>query len=443
MADRPSKSQKTDYPGVYTRGDVVFYRYRPVPGGKVKTVSLRNVSPKEAWLERERVLERCAKIRSGEIDPQAEKVREHSRKSITDHIEAYQKHLEAKGNDPEHTAATISHITRWAQGCDIETMSGADPEGWYNWTIEQRTKQGKPWSARYRNASRQAIAGFYRWAVTRNRLGYNPMARELMTVADAKHAKENESRTLTPEEFWDRLIPAVTLDRQIVYMLKALLGLRGREIPRIERRDIDLDTGVLVVLPTTGRKASKGRESAETVELPMPAALVDKLRELIDQTGWKRGPIPVTDPTRIHWLKDLVRAGLIRLDQDRIDAINAEAKKRKRPQDKVTDNRRFAREYLIGYEDEDGRVLDRKCLRRTYGTWLMHAGVDLREAQRLMRHSSPELTANVYTGHGIPRLRQAVESVAGLGAHSQRTADASQRTEIPRDAQGRTGHAAG
>lgn len=432
MADHRVKPVKTDYPGVYTRGEAVLYRYRPHPGGKIKTVTLFKVTPKEAWLERERAIERGRKIRSGELDPQAEVVREHSRRSIDDHITAYSKHLDAKGNDPEHTRATISHITRWAQACDIQTLSGADPEGWYTWTTEQRTAQGKPWSARTRNASRQAIAGFYRWAATRNRIKYNPMAREMMPVADAKHARENESRTLTPEEFWQKLIPAVSLDRQVVYMLKALAGLRGREIPRITRRDLDLQDGVLIVQPTTGRKASKGREHSEAVEMPLASVLVEKLRELERAKKWTRGPIPVVDPSRMQWIRDLIRAGLVRHD--------AEAVKR----DKVPSGPlRYTRKYLIGYEDQDGRVLDRKCLRRSYITWMMHAGVDIREAQRLARHSSIELTASVYTSHEIPRLRRAVEAAAGLCALSALSDAGEQRDKTERKNTTRKREAAG
>jgi hypothetical protein len=47
----------------------------------------------------------------------------------------------------------------------------------------------------------------------------------------------------------------------------------------------------------------------------------------------------------------------------------------------------------------------------TYGTALARAGVRLQEAQRLMRHSSPVLTANVYTRLELHDLRRARERI--------------------------------
>ena len=50
----------------------------------------------------------------------------------------------------------------------------------------------------------------------------------------------------------------------------------------------------------------------------------------------------------------------------------------------------------IEYVTEDG-VADFHSLRVTYATMLAHAGVSLVQAQVLMRHSDPKLTANIYT----------------------------------------------
>lgn len=44
----------------------------------------------------------------------------------------------------------------------------------------------------------------------------------------------------------------------------------------------------------------------------------------------------------------------------------------------------------------DGRSVDVHCLRRTFGTMLAKAGVPLTTVQKLMRHSTPELTAKLY-----------------------------------------------
>jgi integrase len=64
-------------------------------------------------------------------------------------------------------------------------------------------------------------------------------------------------------------------------------------------------------------------------------------------------------------------------------------------------------------------VVDFHALRVTYGTLLARAGVTLAQAQKLMRHSTPALTANLYTRLQMDDARDAVMKidvgVEGLG----------------------------
>ncbi|GHT25006.1 hypothetical protein FACS189419_09980 [Planctomycetales bacterium] len=50
----------------------------------------------------------------------------------------------------------------------------------------------------------------------------------------------------------------------------------------------------------------------------------------------------------------------------------------------------------IERKSADGRLLDVHSFRKTFGTMLARAGVPLTTTQRLMRHSTPELTAKLY-----------------------------------------------
>ncbi len=52
----------------------------------------------------------------------------------------------------------------------------------------------------------------------------------------------------------------------------------------------------------------------------------------------------------------------------------------------------------VPYRDEYGQVRDFHSLRKTFGTRLARYGVPLVMAQRLLDHSDPKLTANLYTG---------------------------------------------
>ena len=64
----------------------------------------------------------------------------------------------------------------------------------------------------------------------------------------------------------------------------------------------------------------------------------------------------------------------------------------------------------VPYETAEG-VADFHALRVCYATRLARAGVSLVQAQKLMRHSDPKLTANIYTRL---RLDDAHEAVAKI-----------------------------
>lgn len=61
--------------------------------------------------------------------------------------------------------------------------------------------------------------------------------------------------------------------------------------------------------------------------------------------------------------------------------------------------------------DDEGRKLDIHSLRHTFGSRLARNGVGLVQVQRLMGHSDPKLTAQVYTHLDVEDLRKAVDAV--------------------------------
>ena len=65
----------------------------------------------------------------------------------------------------------------------------------------------------------------------------------------------------------------------------------------------------------------------------------------------------------------------------------------------------------IRKRDDRNRVLDVHALRVTFGSHLCAAGVPLRTAQAAMRHSKPELTANIYTDPALLDIAGAVEAL--------------------------------
>ena len=64
--------------------------------------------------------------------------------------------------------------------------------------------------------------------------------------------------------------------------------------------------------------------------------------------------------------------------------------------------------------DDRGRVLDVHALRTTFGTLLSKGGVNPRTAQSAMRHSTIDLTMNVYTDPRLLDVHDAVETLPAL-----------------------------
>lgn len=69
--------------------------------------------------------------------------------------------------------------------------------------------------------------------------------------------------------------------------------------------------------------------------------------------------------------------------------------------------------------DDRGYTLDVHAFRKTFGTMLSKAGVPLRTGQALMRHSKPELTANVYTDVRILDTHGALDGLPTFSLNAQ------------------------
>ena len=76
----------------------------------------------------------------------------------------------------------------------------------------------------------------------------------------------------------------------------------------------------------------------------------------------------------------------------------------------------------IAKSDDRGRTVDVHALRHTFGTMLSKAGVSPRVAQAAMRHSSIDLTMNVYTDPRLLDVQGAVESLPSITVTSEPTA---------------------
>jgi integrase len=146
-----------------------------------------------------------------------------------------------------------------------------------------------------------------------------------------------------------------TEERALIYRLLLGTGLRSTELSLLTPNQIDFDRNRLTV------EAAKTKNKKSDV-LPLRHDLVQSVKEWVETHN-------VQPHERIfHFDDHSIRRSFY-------GDLKAAGIERKNP---------------------DGRSVDVHSLRKTFGTMLARAGIPLTTVQRLMRHSTPLLTAKLY-----------------------------------------------
>ncbi|MBK7877792.1 MAG: site-specific integrase [Planctomycetes bacterium] len=261
-------------------------------------------------------------------------------------------------------------------------------------------------SVRTANLDLDRLRACLAWCVKLELVATNP-------VAKLPRLKENEAtarcrrRALSEPEIEAFLVAAREDDRRIEedgtlrgrprvrqYPLwRSLLetGARYGELTRVAWSDVDLDRGVLL-LRAEHTKAGRSRK------VPILAGLVGELRQLRAEHVHALGrPLRPEDrvyltPRGCAWCgpsNNLMRAFDRILEAAGIDRVDAQ-----------------------------GRKVDIHALRHTLASRLARTGAPLIQAQRILGHSDPKLTARVYAHLDVEDLRGAVE---GIASHARNT----------------------
>jgi len=294
-------------------------------------------------------------------------------------------------------------------------------------------------AARTVNAHFAALVALCNWAVSDNRMPWNPLAR--LRKLDERADRRRERRALTADEL-RRLLAAARLRPLAEYGRPTVKrpDAAGRENRRSRRTwtRAPLTFDVLEAAAARGREVLAGRPDfvAKLERCGRERALIYKTLVL---TGLRKGELAsltvgqlvldglqpyvalaAADAKSGHAAEIPLRADLVddlrtwlaeQLDAAR-DAAQAkglplparlpdDAPLFNVPADLVRAFDRDLRVAGIPKRDDRGRVLDIHALRHTFGTHLSKGGVAPRVAQAAMRHSTLELTMNVYTD---PRL---------------------------------------
>ncbi|MCY3019511.1 MAG: tyrosine-type recombinase/integrase [Planctomycetota bacterium] len=298
--------------------------------------------------------------------------------------------------------------------------------------------QDKGLSARSANLYLQAVKGMLTWAVHRRMLPYNPLD---CVKPRPEIEKRYVRRALTEDEIPKVLAAAldgpmrrasrvyqnrprkngtfkpanIPLAKQavlaeegrrmvLIYRIYIETGLRRNEARLLTWADLDIEARTL-----TTRPEWCGNKSGKRDVIPLTPGLCEALTE------WRaRHPAPdtarvvkITDRVLRKFDDDLVAAGLARrVPLDRhgdLIPLGDDGKPTAAPA-----------EWAIDKKDAAGRTLDIHALRHTCGSRLVAAGVDIRTAQSIMRHSTPTMTLGIYCHTDRKRMAAAMESLPEL-----------------------------
>jgi len=180
-------------------------------------------------------------------------------------------------------------------------------------------------------------------------------------------------------------------ERALIYKALVLTGLRKGELASLTVGQLDLDAAVpFVTLNAADEKNRQGNS------LPVRADLANELRDWLDVKRHEARTAALRSGTKVPTALPAstpvfdVPAGLVRiLDRD----LNAAG---------------------IPKRDERDRTVDVHALRHSFGTLLSKAGVAPRTAQAAMRHSTIDLTMNVYTDPKLLDVHGALDSLPTL-----------------------------
>lgn len=360
------------------------------------------------------------KIRAGIISEREANTAKHGHALLDDARQAFLDSMTARGCSSSHVKKTKAYLKEAADALGwraVRDMNRAALEGW----MEEQRIAGR--GARVCNGHLAAWNAFGNWMFRAGRIQANPFtgARKF----DAKADRRRVRRALTVEELaaliqTARTRPVTdalkgnpgggamkknradvkdrTLDRlrflgwtrALAYWTAAATGLRWGEL-----RSITLGAVCLDVDPPHLVLAAKDEKARRGAQIPLPGDLAAELGMYL--------------PERRSRLVGLPGASVVPFPcgLDEAPLFDVPAK-----MSAVFDADREAAG--IPKRDGSGRVVDVHALRHTFGTMLARAGVPLQLAQRAMRHSTPELTANVYTHLGLVDVAGAVDRLPGI-----------------------------
>ena len=354
---------------------------------------------------------RVALRREGLVDARDEVYKAHAEKPLSEHLTGWADALEAKGATTKHIglslvrARRVVALVRGANLADIDPGKkgvGSSERTRCEATLIRRTEQARLSDltgervqkalATLRKEGRSlqtcnhylaSIMSFANWCYDTHRLRESPLRG--LERFNAKEDRRHDRRTISLDEL-QRLVEATDRGaevkgltghmRSLLYRLAASTGLRYSEIASVRPASFDWEASSVTV-------AAAYTKNGDAATLPIPSDLADDLAVYA---------ATLTPGTPVFPLPKKGGAEMLRVD------LNAAG---------------------IPYRDAAGLVFDFHSLRCEMATLLDAAGVSPRVVQRLMQHSTLELTGR-YSRPRVADIEAAASKLPSLKPEGDR-----------------------
>jgi integrase len=380
-------------------------------------------------------VKRVEHIKAGILTGQQCRTADHARSALQNHITDYLGHLRAKtirGKrvSQSHRSSVLQRLNTLVNDCHFKRLGDITRDAMEKW-MNRAEQQGM--GPRTRNTYRAAIIAFCNWCVETDRLAANPLSR--LCSAD-EHADRRKTRRALTEEELRRLFIAARLRPLAEYGRVTVKVPKPSGRKTWKKQPLCFETLESAVQTARVRLRRKPRLIATLEWQGKERALVYKVLTL---TGLRRGELASMTMGQL-WLDEKQpylelkakdekngRGAQIPLRSDLVADIRLYLSEKQRylhlttlpaamslfdmPRSMTSIFDRDLAAAGIDKRDERGRTLDVHALRHTFGTHLSKAGVPPRVAQAAMRHSTLNLTMNIYTD---PSLLDVVGAVNAL-----------------------------
>jgi integrase len=383
-------------------------------------------------------------IKAGILSNQQCRTADYAKLSLKEHTESYLEHLQAKTIRGKrvsvaHRINVKGQLEKLINDCKFKRLIDITRDTLEKW---MNRSEAAGMGARTRNTYRAAVVGFCNWCVETDRMATNPLSR--LCAAD-EHADRRRTRRALTEEELSRLFTAALLRPLAEYGRKSL------PLPAEEKKGRKTWQKESFIFERLQEFAEKGKEVLKDKPqliknlqwLGYERSLVYKVLAL---TGLRKGELASITIGQV-WLEGKQpylelkakdekagRGAQIPLRKDLAEEIKSFMRKKSVktlqldtplfyiPKDFI---KIFDRDHIaagISKYDDRGRTLDIHALRHTFGTHLSKAGVAPRVAQAAMRHSSIDLTMNIYTDPTLLDVAGAINALPKFTASQSNSA---------------------